>query len=78
MKQLKPGKPDQPKDVPFTAKILGLDETGNNAIAERPSLSRVKPWIRGLPTALLSLQSTVLSIRNSTFIERHQHQATIQ
>jgi uncharacterized membrane protein YccC len=65
VKQLKPGNPDGPMDAPFTKRILGLDETCTNAVAERPALSRVKPWIRGLPTALLSLQSAVLSMRDA-------------
>jgi len=65
VKQLKPGQSYQPMDAPFTTRILGLDETWTNAVAERPALSRVKAWIRGLPTALLSLQSAVLSMRDA-------------
>src|ERR1700722_3479864 len=64
-RQLQLGNPDEPKDAPFTAKILGLDETCTNAIAERPALSWVKSWIAGIPTALLSLQSAVLSMRDA-------------
>jgi uncharacterized membrane protein YccC len=56
---------DEPKDAPFTAKILGLDEICTNAVAERRALHWVKSWIRGIPTALLSLQSAVLSIRGA-------------
>jgi uncharacterized membrane protein YccC len=63
--QLQLGKSGEPKDAPLTARILGLDETSTNAIAERPALGHVKPWIVGIPTALLSLQSVVLSIRDA-------------
>jgi uncharacterized membrane protein YccC len=55
-----------PIDAPFTAKILELDETCANAMAERPALGWIKHWVFGLPTALLSLQSAVLSLRNAT------------
>lgn len=64
-KQLRPCKFNEPGDAPFTAEILGLDETCTNAIAERPALNRVKLGIRGLPTALLSLQSAALSLRDA-------------
>jgi uncharacterized membrane protein YccC len=64
-RQLQMGSSDEPKDAPLTAKILGLDETCTNAISERPALNRVKSWIAGIPTALLSLQSAVLSIRDA-------------
>ena len=63
--QLELGKSDEPKDAPLTAKILGLDDVCTNAISERPALGRVKSWIRGMPTALLSFQSGVLSIRDA-------------
>ena len=63
-RQLQMGRSDEPKDAPLTARILGLDETCTNAISERPALNRVKSWICGMPTALLSLQSAVLSIRD--------------
>lgn len=56
------GRSNDPKDAPFTTKLLGLNEIRTNAIAERPALRWVKPWIDGLPTALLSLQSAVLSL----------------
>ena len=59
---IEPGNSTEPKDAPFTAKLLGLNEIRTNAIAERPALGWVKPWIDGLPTALLSLQSAVLSL----------------
>src|ERR1700722_10124349 len=65
MRQLQARDSADPMDAPFTSKILGLDETCDNAIAERPALGRIKPWICGLPTALLSLQSAVLSIRDA-------------
>src|ERR1700683_1434381 len=64
-RQLQPGKSDEPKDAPLTARILGLVDTSTNAIAERPALCWVKTWIGGIPTALLSLQSAVLSIRDA-------------
>jgi uncharacterized membrane protein YccC len=54
-----------PMDAPFTAKILGLDEICADAIAENPALGGIKLWICGLPTALLSLQSAVLSLRKT-------------
>ena len=63
-RQLQPGKSDEPKDAPLTARILGLADTCTNAIAERPALNWVKAWIGGIPTALLSLQSAVLGIRD--------------
>ena len=65
VKQLQAGNPTEPKDAPLTAKILALDESCNNSLAERPALSWIKPWIRGVPTALLSLQSAVLSMRDA-------------
>jgi uncharacterized membrane protein YccC len=64
-RQLQPGKSDEPEDAPLTARILGLDETCTNAHSERPALNRVKIWIIGIPTALLSLQSAVLGIRDA-------------
>jgi uncharacterized membrane protein YccC len=66
VRQLQARDSTDPMDAPFTAKILGLDETCANAIAERAALGRIKVWICGLPTALLSLQSAVLSLRNSS------------
>ena len=63
VRQLRSTRSDEPLDAPFTAEILGLAETCANATAERPALNRVKPWTQGLPTALLSLQSAVLSMR---------------
>lgn len=75
VKQIELGVSQERKDAPFTAAILGLDETCTNAIAERPALSRVKTWIRGLPTALLSLQSAVLNIR-TTVSEQDATQAS--
>jgi uncharacterized membrane protein YccC len=65
VKQLPEGYSPEPKDAPLTAKILALDESCINSLAERPALSRVKPWICGIPTALLSLQSAVLSMRDA-------------
>src|SRR5262249_24331629 len=62
-KQLKLTGYDQPMDAPFTARILRLDETCINAIAERPALTHTQRWFRGVPTALLSLQSAALSLR---------------
>lgn len=56
---------DEPKDAPFTTQIFALDETCMNAMAERPALARVKPWIVGLPTALLALQSAALRLRDA-------------
>jgi uncharacterized membrane protein YccC len=64
IKQFEPGRYNEPKDAPFTAQILSLDEACTNAIAERPALNYVKSWFQGLPTALLSLQSAVLSMCN--------------
>ena len=63
--QLQAGGSSEPKDAPLTAKILELDESCINSLAERPALNRVKPWICGVPTALLSLQSAVLSMRDA-------------
>jgi uncharacterized membrane protein YccC len=60
VRQLESRQTDEPKDAPFTARIFALDETCTNAIAERPALGWVKPWIVGLPTALLAFQSAVL------------------
>jgi uncharacterized membrane protein YccC len=65
VKQLQAGNSAEPKDAPLTAKILALDESSTNSLAERPALSRVKPWICGVPTAFLSLQSAVLSMRDA-------------
>jgi len=62
VRQLESRDATDPMDAPFTAKILELDETCANAMAERPALGRIKLWICGLPTALLSLQSAVLSL----------------
>ncbi|MGA2231856.1 MAG: FUSC family protein, partial [Tepidisphaeraceae bacterium] len=64
--QLQLGQSDEAMDAPLTAKILALDETCINAIAERPALIRVRSWIGGIPTALLSLQSAVLCLRDSS------------
>jgi uncharacterized membrane protein YccC len=66
VRQLRVGCSTEPKDAPLTAKILALDESCVNSSAERPALSEVKPWICGVPTALLSLQSAVLSMRGAT------------
>jgi len=63
VRQLDDGNSDDPKDAPFAAKTLELHETCINAIAERSALGWVKSWILGLPTALLSLQSSVLDLR---------------
>jgi uncharacterized membrane protein YccC len=65
VKQLQAGNSAEPKDAPLTAKVLALDESCINSLAERPALNRVKPWICGVPTALLSLQSAVLSMRDT-------------
>ena len=65
LKQLQTGDSAEPKDAPLTAKILALDESCTNSLAERPALNRVKPWLCGVPTALLSLQSAVLSMRDA-------------
>ena len=65
VKQLQAGNSTEPKDAPLTSKILALDESCANSLAERPALSKVKPWISGVPTALLSLQSAVLSMRDA-------------
>jgi len=65
VKQLQADNPTEPKDAPLTAKILALDEPCINSLAERPALRRVEPWICGVPTALLSLQSAVLSMRDA-------------
>jgi uncharacterized membrane protein YccC len=65
VKQLQAGNSTEPKDAPLTAKILALDESWINSLAERPALFRVEPWICGAPTALLSLQSAVLSMRDA-------------
>ncbi|HUO07831.1 MAG TPA: FUSC family protein [Phycisphaerae bacterium] len=62
---LVPGKSKIRKDAPFTARILALDEIITNASAERSGLNWVKPWIAGIPTALLSLQSAVLRVRDT-------------
>lgn len=61
--QLNPIHSSEPADAPLTARILALDESCSNAFTERPVLDRVKPLICGVPTALLSLQSAVLSTR---------------
>jgi uncharacterized membrane protein YccC len=66
VKQLQAGDSIEARDAPLTAKILALDESCANALAERPALSKAKPWISGVPTALLSLQSAVLSMRDTT------------
>ena len=55
----------EPKDAPLTSKILDLDESCIDSLAERPALNRVKPWICGMPTAMLSLQSAVLNMRDA-------------
>jgi uncharacterized membrane protein YccC len=65
VKQLRADNSAEPGDAPLTAKILALDEFCNNSAAERSALSWIKPWIRGVPTALLSLQSAVLSMRDA-------------
>lgn len=63
-RQLRPDAPAGQMDAPYTAQILGLEATIINATAERPALVRVRPWISGLPTALLSLQSAALRMRS--------------
>jgi uncharacterized membrane protein YccC len=65
VRQLQAGNSSEPMDAPLTAKILALDESCTNSLAERPALYTVKPWICGVPTALLSLQSAVLSMRDA-------------
>jgi uncharacterized membrane protein YccC len=65
VRQLEWDTSSEPKDAPFTAKIFALDETCTNAIAERPALGWVKPWIIGLPTALLAIQSAALRLRHA-------------
>ena len=65
VRQLEWDTSSEPKDAPFTAKIFALDETCTNAIAERPALGWVKPWIIGLPTALLAIQSAALRLRDA-------------
>jgi uncharacterized membrane protein YccC len=64
-RQLESRQTSEPKDAPFTAQIFALDETCTNAIAERPALGWVKPWIVGLPTALLAIQSAALRLRDA-------------
>lgn len=63
--QLQVAGSSEPKDAPLTSKILDLDESCINSLAERPALNRVKPWICGVPTAMLSLQSAALSMRDA-------------
>jgi uncharacterized membrane protein YccC len=48
--------------APFTASALQLDMLLANGFAERPAMRRVRQWIDGLPTALLSLQSSTLEL----------------
>jgi len=54
------------QDAPVTRDILNLDELAKNAMASRPALRWVKRWIVGLPTALLCIQTGVLSIGRSS------------
>ena len=49
-------------DLPFASPLLLLDTAVVNAYAERPSLRNVGPWVGGLPTALLSLQSSAMEL----------------
>src|SRR4051812_32594812 len=65
VRQLEWDTSSEPKDAPFTPQIFALDETCTNAIAERPALEWVKPWIIGLPTALLAIQSAGLRLRDA-------------
>jgi uncharacterized membrane protein YccC len=65
VRQLEWDTSSEPKDASFTAKIFALDESCTNAIAERPALGWVKPWIIGLPTALLAIQSAALRLRDA-------------
>ena len=65
VKQLQAGNSFEAKDAPYTAKIFALDESCTNSLAERPALGRVEPWIRGVPSALLSLQSAVLGMHDA-------------
>jgi uncharacterized membrane protein YccC len=58
--RLDPAHSADPEDAPFAARILAIDELAKNAMAERPAMHWVRPWITGLPTALLSLQSESL------------------
>lgn len=58
------------EDAPFTAAILGLDELNRNAMAERPALRWVRPWIKGAPTAMLSLQTAVIAAARAPRYDR--------
>ena len=49
-------------DAPFAAPALDLETAVLDAFAERPALRRVRPWVAGLPTALLSIQSATLEL----------------
>ncbi len=50
-----------PDDAPLVGTLLDLDAAVRNAVAERPALARVRPWLAGLPTALLAIQSAALA-----------------
>jgi uncharacterized membrane protein YccC len=65
-RQLQTPASTEPIDAPLTERILVLDETCVNAMSERPALAPVRRWFNGLPTAMLSIQSTVLSLRRRT------------
>jgi uncharacterized membrane protein YccC len=50
-------------DAPLTGPILDLETDILNAFAERPSLrARVRRWVSGMPTALLSIQLATLEV----------------
>jgi uncharacterized membrane protein YccC len=53
---------DVKEDAPCTGPLLALDAAIIDARAERPTIGRVCPWIIGVPTALLTLQSAVLEL----------------
>ncbi len=49
-------------DAPFTGPLMLLNTAIVNADAERPALKRVETWVAGLPTSLLSVQSSALEL----------------
>jgi uncharacterized membrane protein YccC len=55
------GQMAEPDDAPLTLPLLDLDAAVLNALAERPVLARIRPWLQGLPTALLAIQSAALA-----------------
>ncbi len=57
---LDPAHAARPESAPLTGEICAVDGWTRNALAESPALRRVKVWLVGLPTALLSVQSSVL------------------